>query len=646
MRPDVVFFPIHTTCFPGPFSSHNYNVAVAFFSDEFLSDAVDTAFMLQKFYSGHLKRQSFVAKLKKGERLGEDNQAPVSIYDGTAYFSKTNFIDRFVIELFNTDEVIIVGDSKDSLYEKYFITACCLMRVNVSRLKQNENGLYKESISDEDVDPDVFKFFETELINSIESEGQIEKIILDYDYELNFHGITTTGEHVGIDLFFPNVPLQISRRIKEWEDYANAEQDCWFVTKKFENEQQQIVGALNHFIGNRYRFETPSGSAGSFHYAEIKPKQKRKKEGSFSTIKEGRELKDYFGEISDSFIVSISSGHIARVDEHGKIIIFTDTDLIENHPWFKPHEISISEKNHIQKLLNNAKVVGYFKGNIETFYSDEDLSDFRLIPKTKRELQDLIYYLVVKRDSSFSLSDIDVSNITDFSELFSVNGNYLNGYHLADEAFNDFDFSGLKTWNMSHATTLKAMFSGNNRIGLFDSAIAEWDTSHVVDMSEMFMQSEIFNGDLSKWDVSSVEDMSYMFSESIEGSDFEGKGLNNWNVSNVKNMKSMFRGTCINLNYIKNWNVSNVTDMEDMFMETFPVSADLGNWDVSSVRNMRNMFYDCFDYNYDGLEKWKVSKSCDTLEMFFIAISHERAWEIIKNWGYREKDVEFVTEFF
>ncbi len=644
MRPDVVFSPIHTTCYPGPFSTHNYNVAVAFFSDEFLSDAVDTAFILQKFYSGRLKRQSFIAKLKKGERLCDDNQAPVSIYDGTAYFSKTNFIDRFLIELFYTDEVLIVGDNDNSLYEKYFIAACKLMKISVFRIKKNEKGLNKESISDEDVDHDVMKIFENELINSIEEEGQIEKIILDYDYDLNFHGITTTGEHVGIDLFFPNVPIQISRRIREWSDYADAEHDYWFVAKKFENEQQQLVGALNYFIGNRYRFETPSGSTGGFNYSEIKPKQKKK--GSFPTIKEERELKDYFGEISDSFIVSLSSGHIARVDKKGKLIIFADAELPENHPCFKPHNISVSEKAYIQKLLNYAKVVGYSNGNIDKVFSNEELSNFKLIPKTKRELQDLIYSLVVKHDTSFSLADIDVSNIIDFSGIFSLNDKYPYGDYLTDEDFNDFDFSGLKTWNMSRATTLKAMFSGNSRIGLFESAIAEWDTSNVVDMSEMFMQSEIFNGDLSKWDVSSVEDMSYMFSESIEGSDFEGKGLNKWNVSNVKNMKSMFRGTCINLQNIKDWNVCNVTDMEDMFIESHPIPADLGKWDVSSVKTMKHMFFDCYGYNFDGLEKWKVSKSCNTIEMFFLSISNDRAWEIIQNWGYRQDDIDFVTVFF
>lgn len=129
MNSDFDFKAIRNAYYPGPYSPSAYKVVIAFFSDEDKDSAIDTAYSLQKDYSGHVKPQRFLAKLKKGERLGDKNQSPVSIYDGTAYFSKTNFIQRFVIEFIYTDEVFILDDDKsDSQCKKYLIASCKLMK--------------------------------------------------------------------------------------------------------------------------------------------------------------------------------------------------------------------------------------------------------------------------------------------------------------------------------------------------------------------------------------------------------------------------------------------------------------------------------------------------------------------------------------
>ena len=84
--------------------------------------------------------------------------------------------------------------------------------------------------------------------------------------------------------------------------------------------------------------------------------------------------------------------------------------------------------------------------------------------------------------------------------------------------------------------------------------ISGWNVSNVIDMSEMFRNSQ-FNGDISRWNVSNVIDMSEMF----RNSQFNGD-ISRWNVSNVTNMRSMFRNSQFNGN-ISNWDVSNVSDM-------------------------------------------------------------------------------------
>ena len=45
----------------------------------------------------------------------------------------------------------------------------------------------------------------------------------------------------------------------------------------------------------------------------------------------------------------------------------------------------------------------------------------------------------------------------------------------------------------------------------FNGDVSKWQTGRVTDMSSMFFGCEIFDTDVSKWDTESVNDMSYMF---------------------------------------------------------------------------------------------------------------------------------------
>ena len=134
-----------------------------------------------------------------------------------------------------------------------------------------------------------------------------------------------------------------------------------------------------------------------------------------------------------------------------------------------------------------------------------NISVYSCQPNNKDELEEIIKERIKSEGPECDLNDIDTSNITDMSYLFS-----------------ELDFNG---------------------------DISNWNVSNVNNMAGMFNCSK-FNGDISKWNVSNVDDMSWMFSNSKFNQD-----ISKWNVSNVDNMEGMFFSSIFNQE-ISNWNVS------------------------------------------------------------------------------------------
>lgn len=92
---------------------------------------------------------------------------------------------------------------------------------------------------------------------------------------------------------------------------------------------------------------------------------------------------------------------------------------------------------------------------------------------SKEELREQIKIAIDKQGPNVDLEHLDVSEITDMSELFVGLSLYVC-------------WIGVFSWDVSKVTNMKAMFKGCNCLYLCPNSLMYWDISNVTDMSEMF----------------------------------------------------------------------------------------------------------------------------------------------------------------
>lgn len=160
---------------------------------------------------------------------------------------------------------------------------------------------------------------------------------------------------------------------------------------------------------------------------------------------------------------------------------------------------------------------------------------YKYFPKTNGELKLLVHKKILIRPEEPFLSDINTSNITDMSYVFS------------------------------HYNTIKKL------------DLTAWDTSNVIDMSHMFTScSQLINVNLSTWDVRMVDDMSAMFHKCIklETVNF-GRG---WDTDNLIVANYMF-SECKKLKTLKLYfSTQSLEQMNYMFADSNIEILDIGGF--------------------------------------------------------------------
>ncbi|MBC8645284.1 BspA family leucine-rich repeat surface protein [Flavobacterium lindanitolerans] len=158
-----------------------------------------------------------------------------------------------------------------------------------------------------------------------------------------------------------------------------------------------------------------------------------------------------------------------------------------------------------------------------------------------------------------------------------------------------FVFNGnIGSWNTANVTTMEGLFQDAKA---FNQNVGNWDTKKVTNMRAMFYQAETFNQDISRWNTISVKNMDFMFGYTYTFN----QNIGNWNTANVTNMGYMFQNAKVFNQNLSNWNTASVTDMREMFYRTGRFNHDLGNWQLNASVNMGSMFdessLDCVNYS-------------------------------------------------
>lgn len=174
---------------------------------------------------------------------------------------------------------------------------------------------------------------------------------------------------------------------------------------------------------------------------------------------------------------------------------------------------------------------------------------------------DTVQSLVSKNQQQMTIAFSKTNN----QKVKAIGTNWSNAFSSSN--LSKFDGSNL---DVSNVTNMSGMFSGTSISDL--TSLANWNTGNVTDMSWMFGGTKISNlTPLANWNTSKVTDMYYMFAATPDLIDL--RPIANWNLSNVHDQESdQERFACLFFEDTK-LDLTNINDTS--FMKAFIKDPDM-----------------------------------------------------------------------
>lgn len=211
---------------------------------------------------------------------------------------------------------------------------------------------------------------------------------------------------------------------------------------------------------------------------------------------------------------------------------------------------------------------------------------------------DLVIYKT-KPSNKYNLENLDVSQISDFSQVFE--SSYYNG--------------NLSKWNMSNALNMDSMFLGSD---FNNDSICNWNLPNLESLKKTF-QNTIFNFDLSNWNFSKVKYIDFIF--------FKNKEFNQpFNGIDTKNLLSMNYSFA----YAEKFNqpldkliTKNVNNFSGAFFNAKSFNQSLDNWNVSKGKDFSYMLTN--SKSPTNILLWDINKKAN---MNYFALNNKELFQI------------------
>lgn len=284
--------------------------------------------------------------------------------------------------------------------------------------------------------------------------------------------------------------------------------------------------------------------------------------------------------------------------------------------------LSIKGLNNL--IFNNVIDTSYLFENASFYGSADELSNLNTITVTN--MAGMFKNAFFMDGTSLEIK-LDTRNVVNMSHMFEgFNQEYLDLSRLDTNNVKDMSYMfasmpniygivGLNNFVTNKVTDMSYLFYNNHMISPSDD-IASWNTSNVINMSNMF-NGAFYSGqgqplDFSKWNTSKVIDFSEMFSHFGFLSELD---LSNFNFSSAEKLNNMFAYSNLKKINVSNFkfNYGHNVDLSDMFLNCSSLTDLIGyqNWKTDNVNSLSGLFDGCEQLVNLDLSNWHINDLTD-----------------------------------